>query len=128
MHVDDVPARQFVAELADRLEEGQTLDVADRAADLDQHEVERFVVREREILDGVRYVRDHLHGGAEVVAPALAGDDVLVDTTGGDVVGLHGWSPGETLVMAEVEVCLGTVVGDEDLPVLGTGSSCRDRC
>ena len=38
-------ARQVVAELADRLEERQALDVADRAADLDQHEVEALVAR-----------------------------------------------------------------------------------
>ena len=41
--VDDVAARQIVAELADRLEERQALDVADRAADLDQHEVDALV-------------------------------------------------------------------------------------
>jgi hypothetical protein len=40
-HVD-VGARaawQLEAHLADRLEEGQALDVADRAADLDEHDV-----------------------------------------------------------------------------------------
>ena len=35
-----VAARQLVAELADGLEERQALDVADRAADLHQHEVD----------------------------------------------------------------------------------------
>ncbi len=37
--VDGVTARQFIAELADRLEERQALDVADRAADLAQDEI-----------------------------------------------------------------------------------------
>ena len=32
-------ARQIVLDLADRLEERQALDIADRAADLDQHEI-----------------------------------------------------------------------------------------
>ena len=36
-------ARQIVAELADGLEERQALDVADGAADLDEHEVELVV-------------------------------------------------------------------------------------
>ena len=36
-------ARQLVAELADRLEERQPFDVADRAADLDQHEIEAVI-------------------------------------------------------------------------------------
>ena len=38
--VDGVVARQVVAELADRLEERHRLDVADRAADLAQHEID----------------------------------------------------------------------------------------
>ena len=75
-------------------------------------------VGEHELLDGVGDVRDHLHRGAEVVAAALLGDDLLVDAAGGDVVGPDGRAPGEALVMAEVEIGLGTVVGDEDLTVL----------
>ena len=47
MDVDRVAARQIVAELANRLEERQALDVADRAADLDQHEVEAVVAGSR---------------------------------------------------------------------------------
>ena len=79
-------ARQLVAELADRLEERQALDVADRAADLAEHEVEAVVAVADEVLDGVGDVRDHLHGAAEIVAAPLLGDDLLVDAPGGDVV------------------------------------------
>ena len=116
--VDGVVARQVVAELADRLEERQALDVADRAADLAEHEIEVLVAVEDERLDGVGDVRDHLHRGAEIVAAALAGDDVLVDAAGGDVVHAVRRPAGEALVVAEVEVGLGAVVGDEDLAVL----------
>ena len=73
MDVDDVVARQFVPELADRLEERQALDVADGAADLAQHEVELVVAVEDEVLDRVGDVRDHLDGGAEVVAAPFLG-------------------------------------------------------
>ena len=59
-----------------------------------------------------------LDGGAEIVAAALLGEDVLVDAAGGDVVAAGGRPPGETLVMAEVEIGLGAVVGDENLAVL----------
>ena len=85
--VDRVVARQLVAELADRFEERQAFDVADRAADLQQHEIEVVVAVADEILDGVGDVRDHLDGGAEIVAAPLLGEDVLVDAAGGDVVG-----------------------------------------
>ena len=111
-------ARQLVAELADRLEERQALDVADRAADLHQHEVVALVAVADEVLDGVGDVRDHLDGGAEIVAAPLLGEDVLVDAAGGDVVALARRVAGEALVVAEVEIGLGAVVGDEDLAVL----------
>ena len=88
MDEDRGAARQLVAELADRLEERQALDVADRAADLDQHEVDALVAAGDELLDGVGDVRDHLHGAAEIVAAPLLGEDVLVDAPGGDVVRL----------------------------------------
>src|SRR5262249_29400088 len=58
------------------------------------------------------------YGGAELAPGPLLGEDLLIDATGGDVV-LTGRRPaGEALVVAEVEVGLGTVVGDEDLAVL----------
>ena len=38
--VERVVAADVLAELADRLEERQALDVADRAADLDEHDVD----------------------------------------------------------------------------------------
>ena len=110
--------RQFVAELADRLQERQAFDVADRAADLAQHEVEAVIALEDEILDRVGDVRDHLDGGAEIVAAPLLGENVLVDAAGGDVVLARGGPAGEALVMAEIEIGLGAVVGDEHLAVL----------
>ena len=79
---------QIVAELADRLEERQPFDVADRAADLAQHEIEAVGVGQDEFLDRVGDVRDDLDGGAEIIAAPLLGDDLLVDAARGDVVGL----------------------------------------
>ena len=79
MDVDRVIARQVVAELADRLEERQALDVADGAADLAEHEIEALVAVADEFLDRVGDVRDDLDGGAEIVAAPLLGEDVLVD-------------------------------------------------
>ncbi len=111
-------ARQLVAELTDRLEEGQALDVAHGAADLAQHEIDALVAAGDEGLDGVGDVGDHLHRRAEIIAAPLLADDLLVDAPRGDVVGLAGGTPGEALVMAEVEVGLSAVVGDEHLAVL----------
>src|SRR5260370_935297 len=48
--VDRMAARQLVAELADRLEKRQPLDVADRAADLTQDEIEPLLALANEFL------------------------------------------------------------------------------
>ena len=63
MNVDRVIARQFVLELADRLEERQAFDVADGAADLDQHEIIRSSFPSiTNSLIVICNVGDHLHG------------------------------------------------------------------
>ena len=120
VQVEHVVAAELRAQLADGLEERQALDVADRAADLDEHDVD--VARGRDAqdaaLDLVRDVRDHLHGRAEVLALALAADDGVVDAAGGRVRGARRVLVDEALVVAEVEVGLGAVLGDEDLTVL----------
>ncbi len=77
-----------------------------------------FVAVADEILDRVGDVRNDLDGRAEIVATALLGDDVLIDAAGGDVVVLRRRTAGETLVVTEIEIGLGAVVGDEDFAVL----------
>ena len=110
----------LAAELAQGLEERQRLDVADGAADLGDDDVgrRRLGCAADARLDLVRDVRDHLHGRAEELALALLAQnglphgacavrriarEILVD---------------EALVVADVEVGLGAVLGDEDLAVL----------
>ena len=73
------------------------------------------------VLDLVSDVRDDLHGAAEVVAAALALDDRVVDAAGGDVRRARGVRRREALVVAEVQVGLGAVLGHEDLAVLEGG-------
>ena len=128
--VQDVPASHVLAHLADRLEERERLDVADRAADLHDHHAVRGQPAGRDragplagdardaLLDLVRDVRDDLHGAAEVVAAALLGDHALVDPARRDVARLGQVLVDEALVVTEVEIGLGAVVGDEDLAVL----------
>ncbi len=82
------------------LEERQAFDVADGAADFDEHEVDILVAGYDELLDGVGDVRNDLHCAAQVIATALLGQDVLVDAAGCDVVGLLGRNAGEPFVMA----------------------------
>ena len=61
-------------------------------------------------LDLVGDVRNHLHGGAEIVAAALLGDHALVDAPGGEVAVAAGGGAHEALVVAQVQVGLGAVL------------------
>src|SRR3546814_332491 len=70
------------ADLADRLQERQGFDVAHGAADLHQPHVVTVGGGVDAALDLVGDVRDHLDGGAQVVAGALLADHVLVDQIG----------------------------------------------
>ena len=120
MDVQDVLAAHVLAELTDGLEEREALDVADRAADLGDEHVDLGELGQavHAALDLVGDVRDDLHSATEVVAAALLGDDAVVDAARGDVgVPLHELVE-EALVVAQVEVGLGAVLGDEDLTVL----------
>ena len=116
---EDVVAADLVADLADGLEERQRLDVADRAADLGDDDVDLGTGHTADArLDLVGDVRDDLHGVAEVLAASLLGDHLRVDLAGRDVGRPVQVDVEEALVVADVEVGLGAVVGDEDLAVL----------
>jgi hypothetical protein len=116
---------QFVAELSDGFQKRQALDVAHRAADFDQAEIQILGF----VYDGLTYgigdVRNHLHRGAQIIAAPFLGDHLRIDPAGGGVVGPGGVHAGEAFVMAEVQVGLRAVIGHEHLAVLirahGTG-------
>ncbi len=117
--VADLVAADVEPELPDRLEEREDLDVAHRAADLGDDDVD--VVRREPVdpaLDLVGDVRDHLDGLAEVVAAPLGRQHRRVDRSGGGVRVAGEVLVDEALVVPEVEVGLAPVVGDEHLAVL----------
>ena len=116
--VEDVLVAAVGAELADRFEKGERFDVADRAADFDDGNVRILGVGQDLGLDLVGDVRDDLHRAAEVVAAPFFLDDRVVDLAGGEVGAARQIGGGEALVVAEVEIGFGAVVGDEHLAVL----------
>ena len=69
-------------------------------------------------LDGVGDVRNDLDGLAEVISTPLLLDDVVVDLAGGDVAVAGRPGGGKALIVAQVQVRLGPVVGHIDLAVL----------
>ena len=112
-------APELVAKLAYRFEKRKRFDVTHRAADLADDEILVFVVGKHEVLDGIGHVRNDLDRRAEIIAAALARQDVGIDAPGRDIVSPSRMNTGEALVMAEVEIGLGAVVGHEDLAMLG---------
>ena len=74
--------------------------------------------RRMRCLDLVRDVRDHLHRRAEVLALALLAQHRVPDRAGGVVRVPRQVLVDEALVVADVEIGLGAVLGDEDLAVL----------
>src|SRR5262245_36392441 len=86
MDVEDIVLADVLLELADRFQKRQALDVADRAAHLDDDDVLTGADLADHRLDLVGDVWNHLHRPSEIVAAALLLDDREVHLAGGDVV------------------------------------------
>ncbi len=113
-----IVAAEVLAHLADGFEEREGFDVAYGAADFDDGYVGVGCDFAHGVFDLVGDVGDDLDGFAEVVAASFLGNDLFINTPGGEVVVSGEAGVGEALVVAEVEVGLGAVVGDEDFAVL----------
>ena len=115
-HVAPGPLR---VHLADRLQEGLGLDVAHGAADLGDDHVHILGGHGVDpALDLVGDMGDDLDRSAQIVAPALPVQNGPVDLAGGDggVAGevlVH-----EPLIVTQIQIRLGAVVGDKDFSVL----------
>ena len=111
----------FERELAQGFEEKQAFHVADGAADFGDQHIDIGVVVGDLVdarFDFIGDVRDELHSFAEVVAATFFFDDGIEDLTGGEIVHAREHTGGETLVVAEVEVGLGTVIKYVNFAVL----------
>ena len=79
MHKQRVFAAHILPQLADGFEKRQRLNVAHRAANLDNHHVGIDTHLFDGRLDFVRHVRNDLHGLAQIVAAAFFLNDGFVD-------------------------------------------------
>ena len=111
---------EFPLQLTDGLHEGLGFHIAHGAAYLgyDYVELSALAQQEHASLYLVSDMRDYLYGLAQIGPLALLRYDSVVYLAGGDVIGLGGVYSEEPLVMAKVQVSLGSVVGDIALPVL----------
>ena len=118
MDVNGMTSWQIIAELPDRFEKRQAFNVANGAADLDQHEINAIIAFEHEFLDRVGHVRDDLNGSAEIVSAPFFRDDILINPTGGDVIAFGRRATCEPLVMTKVEIGFRAIIRDENFAVL----------
>ncbi len=123
VHESRIVGSHAQAQLAHGLQEGQRFDIAHGTADLHDGHIHRIGRADAcaaldVVLDFVGDVGDDLHGLAQVVAPALFLQHRLVNLAGGEVVGLLHARFDETLIVAQIKVGFGAVVGDEHLAVL----------
>ena len=88
MDVEHVFASEVPAEFADRFQERQALDIADRAADLDDQMSQPSARARMRRFDLVGDMRDDLHRRAQIIAAPFLLDHGVVDLAGGAVVAL----------------------------------------
>jgi len=119
MDEENVVPALLVAELAQRLEEGKTLDIPDGATDLGDDNIDVRGCDARDaILDLVGDMGNHLHRLAEVISATFPLNHRRVNLAGGVVGVSREISVGKSLVVPEIQVGLGAITGDVDLAML----------
>ena len=124
MQKETVLPTDLVPHLAGRFQERLGFDIADSAADLGDDDVWPVAVGVRlghlqdPAFDLIGDVRDHLHGIAEILPTTFPGDDFRIHLAGGHIRRTGQIPVQEALIVADVEVGFGPVLGDEHLTVL----------
>ena len=114
----------LMANLTGGFQERLGFDIADGAADLRDDDVWPISLGVRlghlqdAAFDLIGDVWDHLHGIAEVLPAAFPGDDFRIHLAGGHIRRTGQIPVQEALIVADVEVGLGSVLGHEHLAVL----------
>src|SRR3984893_1312359 len=118
MHQNGMFRPKFKPHLADSFQEWQRFDIPAGAANFDDHDVRVSRNLSEGSLDFVRDVRNHLYRLAQVIAAAFLGDNGLVNSPGRPIVIARKPGGGEPLIVSQIEVRLGAVIGDVHLAVL----------
>src|SRR5690606_1641122 len=117
VHEHGAVAAHFSRQLTNGFEERQGLDVTHGTAHFDDGNLMAFGTGNHPLLDGVGDVRDNLNSGTQIVATALFAQHVSVDAASGKVVAASHLGADETLVVAQIQIGLGPVLGYEHFTV-----------
>ena len=118
MGIESVLRAHIAAHLSDSFQEGETLDVTNRSAYLNEAYIEAFSGELNAALNLIGNMGNDLDSATKVVATTFVGDNGLVHFSGGEVIELGHASAHEALIVSEVEIGFATVVGHEYLSVL----------
>jgi len=119
VNVDDLVVTEFDPHLANRFQEWQRFDIADRATNLDKTNISIAITFLDAFLDLIRDVRNNLHRRAEVIATAFLGDDALVNPARRVVAVAPAFGRSyESFVVAKVKIGLRAIVRHEYLAML----------
>ena len=119
MDVQAVFLADIERKLADRFQKRLAFDIADRAADFGDDDVDVVVGQlVNDALDFVRDVRNDLHGFAQEFAAAFLVDHAQINLAGGVVRIARQRAVGESFVVAQIEIGLAAVVEHVDFAVL----------
>ena len=88
VHEQRVLRPELGPHLPDRLEKRKRFDVADRTANFAQDEIVIALIRKRKFFDRIGNMRDDLHSCAQIIPSPFFGDNVAINASAGDVVGL----------------------------------------
>ncbi len=104
MNHQGIGRAQLPFHLAHGFHKRQRLDVTDRSANFGDHEIilTGFAQQKQVAFDLIGNVRHHLDSFAEVFTLAFLGDHIIIDTTGGNVVGAGSRYVQEALVVPQV--------------------------
>ena len=125
--IEHILAADVVRHLANRFEERQALDVADRAADLHDRHVHPLGNAHDALFDLVGDMGHYLHRPAEIVAATFFRDDRMVDSAGRVVVFFGKGQGGVPFIVAEIQIRFRSVVRHIDFPMLIGIHRARDR-
>src|SRR5690606_8356545 len=120
MHRDSVVTPQRGPHLPDGLQKRQALDIADRAANFDDHHIGVALLADQTNtpFDFVGDMGNDLYRATQIIAAPFLVDDVAVNLPGGHIAGTVEIFVDKPLIMAEVEIGFRAVRGDENLTVL----------
>ena len=108
----------FRTELPDRFKERQRFNITHRTTDLYHGDIKTLGGFHDVLFDLISNMRNHLDGTTKIVTTAFAGDDVIVDAAGSEIIQLAHTRADKSLVVTKIEVGFSTVLGHINLTVL----------